>query len=383
MSSARTLLPSSITQSATIATVTSIPVANITINDSIIAASDSGECRLLGPFALFIQGALGFLALLSLVYKRWRERPQRPVKIWAFDASKQVVGSALLHIANLFMSMVSSGELKPKAGDFEANPCSFYLLNLAIDVGVSQPTRQSYSLIHLQTTIGIPILVFLLHLLTRAFSLTPLANPPESIESGNYGHPPKSKWWLKQCLIYFIGLLGMKFCVYLIFQLCPWIVQIGNWALRWTEGNESVQIFFVMLFFPLVMNAIQYYIIDSFIKDKKAEDHEQIPDDDEGESDGDGEGRHRRRSVGELEDEGSLDEIDEAEAVKESVDVDTREDTKLLDKPPQKKDRGPNREDYDPALDGEDGEASTSPTGSGTSLKNTDMENHNRNKLSS
>ena len=96
--------------------------------------AENGECRLLGPFSLFIQGALGVLALLSLVYKRWRERPQRPVKIWAFDASKQVVGSMLLHIANLLMSMVSSGQLTVKAADYQANPCSFYLLNLAIDV---------------------------------------------------------------------------------------------------------------------------------------------------------------------------------------------------------------------------------------------------------
>lgn len=97
----------------------------------------NGECNLLGPFALIIQGSLGALALLSLVFKRWRERPQRPVKIWAFDASKQVVGSMLLHIANLLMSMLSSGQLDitiTAAGDYQANPCSFYLLNLAIDV---------------------------------------------------------------------------------------------------------------------------------------------------------------------------------------------------------------------------------------------------------
>jgi hypothetical protein len=35
---------------------------------------------------------------ISLVYKRWRERPQRPVKIWAFDVSKQVFGSVMLHM---------------------------------------------------------------------------------------------------------------------------------------------------------------------------------------------------------------------------------------------------------------------------------------------
>lgn len=114
------------------------------------AGAENGECKLLGPFALFVQGALGALALLSLVYKRWRERPQRPVKIWAFDASKQVVGSALLHIANLLMSMLSSGDALLKAEHYQANPCSFYLLNLAIDVSILEPLPFFPMLISLQ-----------------------------------------------------------------------------------------------------------------------------------------------------------------------------------------------------------------------------------------
>ncbi|KAF2088505.1 hypothetical protein K490DRAFT_18081, partial [Saccharata proteae CBS 121410] len=224
---------------------------------------NSGECSLLGPFALIIQGALGGLALSSLVWKRYRETPRRPLKVWWFDVSKQVVGSILLHVANLFMSMLSSGnfdmavkvtEGAAKAAfiqdDRQPNPCSFYLLNLAID-----------------TTIGIPILVILLRLLHFAFSHTALANPPESIKSGHYGRPPRASWWLKQSLIYFLGLFGMKLCVFAIFQLLPWLAWVGDWALRWTEGNEALQIIFVMLVFPVIMNAIQYYIIDGFIKD--------------------------------------------------------------------------------------------------------------------
>lgn len=111
---------------------------------------NSGECQLLGPFALLVQGALGILALSSLVFKRYRETPRRPLKVWAFDASKQVVGSMLLHLANLLMSMLSSGQLdidqkaKQAAAFTQAdegrqpNPCSFYLLNLAIDVSTTQ-----------------------------------------------------------------------------------------------------------------------------------------------------------------------------------------------------------------------------------------------------
>jgi hypothetical protein len=94
---------------------------------------DNGKCELLGPFALLVQVALGGLALLVLVYKRWRERPQRPVKVWAFDVSKQVFGSAMLHLANLLASMFSADQI-PITPTYRPNPCSYYLLNLGIDV---------------------------------------------------------------------------------------------------------------------------------------------------------------------------------------------------------------------------------------------------------
>jgi hypothetical protein len=127
---------------------------------------DDGECKLLGPFALLIQGALGILALMSLVWKRYRERPRRPLKVWTFDVSKQVLGSVMLHLLNLLMSMFSSGDfdiaqasssaaavgststtggnaetfVQDSKGREKPNPCSFYLLNLAIDVRISPPS---------------------------------------------------------------------------------------------------------------------------------------------------------------------------------------------------------------------------------------------------
>jgi hypothetical protein len=60
----------------------------------------------------------------------------------------------------------------------------------------------------------------------------------------------------------------MKVCVLVLFLMLPWISRIGDWALSWTAGNERLQIIFVMMLFPLIMNALQYYIIDSFIKGK-------------------------------------------------------------------------------------------------------------------
>ena len=130
-------------------------------------------------------------------------------------------------------------------------------------------------------------MVLFLRILHRLFLHTSLANPPESLKSGNYGHPPRVTWWLKQSVIYFIGLVGMKMCVFAIFQIFPFIGWVGDWALRWTEGREWVQITFVMLIFPLVMNAAQYYIIDSFIKDPAA-NYEAVADADGEDSENEG-----------------------------------------------------------------------------------------------
>jgi hypothetical protein len=125
--------------------------AGVADSESPTAEKPKAECQLLGPFALLVQGALGALALLTLVWKRWRETPKRPWKIFIFDVSKQVLGSMLTHVINLTISMLSSVDMANaaahvvhKAGEAAQdgqgrtpNPCSFYLLNLAIDVSSS------------------------------------------------------------------------------------------------------------------------------------------------------------------------------------------------------------------------------------------------------
>ncbi|CAI6334574.1 unnamed protein product [Periconia digitata] len=296
------LTSSTATGTSAVAASTTIASEPATSTASPMEKEDNGECHLLGPYALIVQGLLGLLALSSLVVKRWRESPRRPLKIWFFDVSKQVFGSALLHLANVFMSMLSSGSFDvastATAADDEGNqpnPCSFYLLNIFID-----------------TTIGIPILILLLKILHRAFLLTPVARPTESIRSGNYGQPPRATWWLKQSLIYFLGLFGMKLCVFVLFALLPWIAWVGDWALRWTEGNEAVQIAFVMFIFPLIMNALQYWIIDGFIKEPTTEDSDYVvAAGDDTDDDGDDEWLERHRQS--RRDQDSDSDIDAAE----------------------------------------------------------------------
>lgn len=108
-------------------------------------------------------------------------------------------------------------------------------------------------------------------------------------------------------MIYFIGLLGMKICVFIVISVFPFIVKVGDWALGWTEGNTAYQIAFVMLLFPVIMNAIQYYIIDHFIKKPLSYDIYTAPDAIE-----DDEDIHRREALlGGLDEAYSTDSDDE------------------------------------------------------------------------
>ncbi len=105
-----------------------------------------------------------------------------------------------------------------------------------------------------------------------------------------------------------------------------------------------VQVFFVMLFFPVVMNALQYYIIDSFIKNQKPSDHEPIPSEDEDDTDHDE--IRRGRSIDGVSDGESE---DEAEVAKKGGTV---KFSKPREEHPNSKEEPKKLDEYDPDLDG-------------------------------
>lgn len=98
---------------------------------------------------------MGLLVISSLVYKRHRESPKRPWRIWcvalalalrgftdcataprrSFDVSKQIIGQMYVHGVNVLISGVvahlSSG-----------NACVLYFLNILVDttLGTCSPS---------------------------------------------------------------------------------------------------------------------------------------------------------------------------------------------------------------------------------------------------
>ncbi|KAI8980533.1 vacuolar membrane protein-domain-containing protein [Pilobolus umbonatus] len=207
--------------------------------------SDDEGCHLLDSFAILVQVTLASSALLTLFYKRSREKPQRPFNVWALDVSKQFAGAAVIHFLNLAVSYLAG---RPRNGGPKTNLCVWYFLNVAVD-----------------TTVGVGILWFWL----RSIQSVLMKLGVKDIKTGQYGPPPLRHMlypWLKQTFIFILAESLMKLCVYGMFRLFPFLFTLGQWVLRWTNGNYRYQVLFVMLIFPLIMNIIQFWIVDTIVK---------------------------------------------------------------------------------------------------------------------
>jgi hypothetical protein len=135
----------------------------------------------------------------------------------------------------------------------------------------------------------------------------------------------------------------MKVCVLIIFIMMPWISKAGDWALGWTEGNEKLQIAFVMMIFPLIMNGLQYYIIDSFIKLKDTDYETPNANDSDDEA--------RRRRYDDSEDETSrVRLVDSEHETDDESDEETAKPALRSARPTKDRTSG----EYDPERDGDD-----------------------------
>ncbi|EIM21601.1 hypothetical protein WALSEDRAFT_13022, partial [Wallemia mellicola CBS 633.66] len=193
-----------------------------------------------GPFALGVQALMGVIVLGALVFKRYREPYRRPWKIWyaLCDVSKQIIGQAFVHGFNLLVSdffAVHGGE----------NPCSGYFLNITID-----------------TTIGVLIIYGFMKLF-HWLLVTKLHN--ERFRSGHYGKPPSIISWLLQLVVYVLILTLMKLLVAVSLAILP-LFSISDFLLD--EISPNAQVIISMCIWPLIMNVLQFWLIDSLIKSK-------------------------------------------------------------------------------------------------------------------
>lgn len=107
----------------------------------------------------------------------------------------------------------------------------------------------------------------------------------KGLKTGQYGKPPSVTYWVRQAAVYVFSLTTMKLLVVALFAFWPGVSTIGDWLLGWTTlwDGESVQVILyvhpsclvgnalrkissVMGVFPMIMNIVQFWLIDSIVK---------------------------------------------------------------------------------------------------------------------
>lgn len=210
-------------------------------------------CSLLDAWGIMVQGALGLGALSTLAYKRQLETARRPFLIWLFDTSKQAISSGVGHMQNVALSELVFVRMHV----VPTSPCVWYLVNLVLD-----------------TTLGTCAAYFALRsaevfLSACADWLTPGCAQPvlEMASTGHYGSPPSFLRWVNQTLLWLVVVTVAKAVVaaFILAAAMP-LHAVGLRTLAPLERYPRIEVVTVMLVAPLVLNVIQLWIQDNFLR---------------------------------------------------------------------------------------------------------------------
>jgi hypothetical protein len=229
----------------------------------------SGKCLLLGGlFSTLVQVSLGVICILALVIKRNNEIPRRDWDVWFLDVMKQgthvlhydaysksylyslhdiAIGSGFGHFANIFLSMFIAGTIT------DADECQWYCLTYVVD-----------------STLG----TFMNILLLRCFERCLLWCPGCTVlRFGDYGTPPQLLIWFPQLVVWMIIVVIAKILtMFLLFQFLAPLDVIISTVFKIFTGYPELELVTVMVIIPTIMNTVQFWVTDTFLKRKVEEE---------------------------------------------------------------------------------------------------------------
>lgn len=191
-----------------------------------------------------------------------------------------------MHGVNVFISDILANV---SAG----NACVLYFLNILIDTTLGEsPCFGGWNLLT-EGILGVAIIYLFLHLLTYFFTEKCHF---QGFKSGQYGTPPSLAFWGRQAAVYVFSLTSMKLLVVVLFALWPGVFTLGEWMLSFLGTSDTAQIilcvpppvvlfaaltyralFSVMGLFPIIMNIVQFWLIDSIVKSNAESDSDVHP----------------------------------------------------------------------------------------------------------
>jgi len=153
--------------------------------------SELDECRLLsGPAAISAQVVLLFMVLGSLLYKRQKEYPQRPINVFCLDISKQAFSSGAAHVCGMLIAIIAHFS----TSDDSPSECAWYFVVFTAD-----------------TSLGVALAIGLHNAMLRCARRWGDAGGKRSelaqaiAECGQYGSPVELWRWAAQMAVWVVA----------------------------------------------------------------------------------------------------------------------------------------------------------------------------------
>jgi hypothetical protein len=218
------------------------------------STTNESKCEMFGGFGFLIQAILGAAAFSVLILKRYIEKPRRPWKIWFYDVAKQIISSLFLHLFNLIISAVLSDD------ENDADACVWYFVTVVLDCTLGA----FLSYIFMWLVDGIVSSSELEILKTGLYY-------EEYMEGNKKCYKLKWKKYGAQLGVWLVVTLIVKLILLIMLKICKlFLVNLGGFFLS-PFSNAKVRLVMVMIIFPVLLNALYFWVVDNILKLKESD----------------------------------------------------------------------------------------------------------------
>jgi hypothetical protein len=226
----------------------------LTNNLNETSSTEESKCEMFGGFGFLIQAILGAAGFSKLLVKRYVEKPRRPWKIWFYDVAKQIISSSVLHLFNLIISAVLSDD------ENEADACVWYFVTVVLDCTLGA----FLSYIFMWLVDGIVSNSELEILKTGLYY-------EEYMEGNKKCYKLKWKKYGAQLGVWLVVTLIVKLILLIMLKICKlFLVNLGGFFLS-PFSNAKVRLVMVMIIFPVLLNALYFWVVDNILKLKESD----------------------------------------------------------------------------------------------------------------
>jgi STIMATE family len=220
--------------------------------------SDSGVCKVYDGgdmFTILIQAFLALAAMASLYIKRLREHPRRTLSTWFLDVSKQGFGAAYAHVLNMLIAGSIVNNVRDSSNEDGSSNTTTTLQDECAWYGMSYL---------LDTTLGLLLAVIGLQWLER----TAKARHWTALEhSGVYSGDTALSHWTAQVTAWIAILTLVKVLIYAFIWICSApLATVGSLLFAPFTGYKHLELLFVMILFPGILNVVYFWIADSYLQ---------------------------------------------------------------------------------------------------------------------